>query len=56
MKKNFYEGKKFCRYVTRTHVKPKNIDENYVTNIDMSDGNNAKNITWTNNFARVFNI
>lgn len=38
-------------YIIETYVKLKNIDENYVANIDTWDVNNAKIISWINKFV-----
>ena len=41
--RNFHKGKKLWGYVTRTCVKPKSIDKEYVVDIDTWEANNAKN-------------
>ena len=50
--RNFLKGKKMWRYVSRTSVKPRNIDEGYETLIDAWEENNAKSITWINNYVK----
>ena len=47
--RNFLKGKKLWGYVTRTCVKPKSTDQNYVNDTDTWEVNNAKIITWINN-------
>jgi len=39
-------------YVSRTYVIPRNINERYVALIDAWEANNAKIITWINNFVK----
>jgi hypothetical protein len=49
--KNFCKGKKIWGYVSRTLMKPKKTDEGYTALIDVWEANNAKIITWINNFV-----
>ena len=38
-------------YVIGTCVKPKSINEDYTTELDMWEANNSKIVTWINNFV-----
>ena len=49
--RNFLKGKKMWGYVSETYVIPKNIKEGDVALIDIWEANNAKIITWINNFV-----
>jgi hypothetical protein len=49
--RNFLKGKKMWGYVSGTYVIPKNIKEGDVVLIDTWEANNAKIITWINNFV-----
>jgi hypothetical protein len=48
---NFLKGKKMWGYVSGTYVVPKNTKEGDATLIDAWEANNAKIITWINNFV-----
>jgi len=48
--RNFLKGKKLWGYVSGTYVIPKNTEEGDVTLINTWEANNAKIITWINNF------
>ena len=49
--RNFLKGKKLWGYVSGTCVKPKITNENYGVELDKWEANNAKIITWINNFV-----
>jgi len=51
---NFFKGKKIWRYVSGTLVKPRNTDGDYNALIDVWEANNAKIITWINNYVEHF--
>ena len=51
VKQNFFKGKKMWEYVSGTYVVPKNIEEGDVALINVREANNAKTITWINNFV-----
>jgi len=48
--RNFFKGKKMREYVNGAYVVPKNTEEGDVALIDAWETNNAKIITWINNF------
>jgi len=48
---NFLKGKKMWGYVSGTYMIPKNIEEGDAVLIDTWEANNAKIITWINNFV-----
>ena len=52
--RNFFKGKKMQGYISGTSVMPRNTDKDYVTLIDAQEANNAKIITWINNFVKHF--
>ena len=49
--RNFLKGKKMWGYVSGTYMIPKNIEEGDVVLIDTWEANNAKIITWINNYV-----
>jgi hypothetical protein len=49
--RNFLKDKKMWGYVNETYMIPKNIEEGDVVLIDTWEANNAKIITWINNFV-----
>jgi hypothetical protein len=49
--RNFFKGKKMWGYVSGTYVVPKNTEKGDTTSIDAWEANNAKIITWINNFV-----
>ena len=50
--RNFLKGKKLWGYITETYVKPKSTDKDYVAIIDTWEANNAKIISWINNYVK----
>jgi hypothetical protein len=54
--RNFLNGKKMWGYVSvsRTYVIHRNTDEGYAALIDVWEANNAKIITWINNYVEHF--
>ena len=49
--RNFLKGKKMWGYVSGTYMVPKNSEEKYAELIDIWEANNAKIITWINNYV-----
>ena len=49
---NFFKGEKMWGYVNGTYMTPKNIKEGDVILIDIWEANNAKIITFINNFVK----
>jgi len=49
--RNFLKGKRMWGYVSGTYVIPKNTEEEDVALIDTWEANNAKIITWINNYV-----
>jgi len=49
--RNFLEGKKIWGYVSGTYMIPKNTEQGDVVLIDTWEANNAKIITWINNYV-----
>lgn len=49
MMRNFLKRKELWGYVSRTIVKPKITVDNYVTQLDKCESNNAKILTWIHN-------
>jgi len=49
--KIFLKGKKMWGYISGTYVVPKNIKDGDTASIDALEANNAKFITWINNFV-----
>ena len=52
--RNFLQDKKIWGYISGTYVIPININKGYVALINAWEANNAKIITWTNNFIEHF--
>lgn len=51
---NFFKSKKIWGYISRIFVKPRNIDEGYGALINVWEANNAKIISWINNYVEHF--
>jgi hypothetical protein len=51
---NVFKGKKMWGYISGTYVIPRNTDEGYAALIDAWEANNAKIITWINNYVEHF--
>jgi len=49
--RNFLKSKKMWGYVSGTYVVPKNTEEGDIASIDTWEANNAKIITWINNYV-----
>jgi len=52
--RNFLKGKKMWGYISGTSMIPRNIDKSYTALIYTWEANNAKIITWINNYVEHF--